>query len=86
MEPVRVYVCIMYISATLQGVAIKVFPPTSQFHRNWGLNAKQLPLKHKKTHTPTHTVRGSTTVRALDISTHFVMILKLYQSVVLRRL
>lgn len=51
MEPVSVYVYIMYISPALHGVAIKVFPPTSQFHRSWGSDAKQLPLKHthKKT-------------------------------------
>lgn len=52
MEPVLVYVWITYIAATLQSVAIKVFPPTSQFHRSWGLNTKQLPLKH--TNNPTH--------------------------------
>lgn len=61
---------LMYISSTLQSVAVKVFPETSQFDRSRGLDAKQLPLKYtRKRFTEMHPVKGST---AASKSTHSV--------------
>lgn len=43
------FLCVIYISTTLQSVTVEMFPPSGEFHRRWRLDPKQLLLKmHNK--------------------------------------